>query len=209
MGKPAGKAHNPGNRSGWRGSESRHVPELPDRECWLVLKTAAALPEHLSSDCLSASPSSPSSRPVDHFLPSPLRPPPGSRTDDRNRPDTWLGSQTAPPSVQLSRPLHRPPHGSWSGFPPLPPRRRPLVALRLPPHSPGWRQRGASLNPVDVPEPSGLPSNRPGASSAIDRRFFHSRFGGFHYRHHAAVHFANQHRHARTIRPIAFRFFLR
>jgi hypothetical protein len=35
------------------------------------------------------------------------------------------------------------------------------------------------------------------------------RLGGFNDRQHAAVHFANQHGHARTLRPIALHIFLR
>src|SRR5205807_9362896 len=80
-----------------RCNESRPEPGPRDRGCWPVLKTAAEFLEPPSSDGLSASPSSPPSRLTYQFRRLPLRPPLASRTDDRNRPHTALGFQTASP----------------------------------------------------------------------------------------------------------------
>src|SRR5207244_1494908 len=57
-----------------------------------------------------------------------------------------------------------PPHGSWSGGPLPPAGRRPPIALPLPPRFPVWRQKWESPNPVDAPEPDGLPSSSLGES---------------------------------------------
>src|SRR5207248_1538689 len=59
---------------------------------------------------------------------------------------------------------HPPPHGSWSGGPLPPAGRRPPIALPLPPRFPVWRQKWESPNPVDAPEPDGLPSSSLGES---------------------------------------------
>src|SRR2546429_4470373 len=67
------------------------------------------------------------------------------------------------PSTTLSR-SHPPPHGSWSGGPLPPAGRRPPIALPLPPRFPVWRQKWESPNPVDAPEPDGLPSSSLGES---------------------------------------------
>src|SRR5216110_3109116 len=62
------------------------------------------------------------------------------------------------------RPIPTPWNGSWSGGPLPPAGRRPPIALPLPPRFPVWRQKWESPNPVDAPEPDGLPSSSLGES---------------------------------------------